>query len=159
MEAAQLALQAGFPMEAQGFVNEGYQKKLLGVGVGADAARQQRLRELIAKKLAEDKTTLAEGEKAALAHGTADALVNTGFNLVTYGQAGRGLPLIVQGIKKGGLKYPDQARLHLGYAYLLAGQNAAALKAFAGIQGKDGSRQLGNLWRIKMTAVARRAAG
>lgn len=157
MEAAQLALQAGFPNEAQGYVTEGYQKKLLGVG--ADASRDQRLKDLVAKKLTEDKATLAEGEKAALAHGTADALVNTGFNLVTYGQASRGLPLMLQGIAKGGLKYPDQAKLHLGYAYLLAGQNAAALKTFAAIQGKDGSRQLGNLWQIKVRSAVKRSAG
>lgn len=147
MEAAQLALQAGFPNEAQGFVSEAYLKKLFGTG--PDAARQQRLKDLVAKKLADDKATLAEGEKAALAHGTADALVNTGFNLVTYGQAGRGLPLILQGIKKGGLKYPDQAKLHLGYAYLLAGQKSDAAKILSAIRGTDGSARLARLWLIK----------
>ncbi|NGY06619.1 hypothetical protein, partial [Solimonas terrae] len=157
MEAAQLALQAGFPNEAKSFVDEGYAKKLFGTG--PDAARQQRLKDLVTTKLAEDKATLDEGEKAALARGSADALVNTGFNLVTYGQITRGLPLILQGIQKGGLKYPDQARLHLGYAYLLAGQNAAALKAFGSLQGKDGSRQLGDLWQIKVRSAVKRTAG
>jgi hypothetical protein len=148
MEAAQLALQAGFPMEAQGFVNEGYQKKLLGVG--ADAARQQRLKELIAKKLAEDKATLAEGEKAAARQATGDALIATGFNLATYGQADRGLALMQQGIAKGGLKFPDQAALHLGYVQLLAGRKTEAAKTLANVKGRDGSASLARLWMIRL---------
>jgi hypothetical protein len=148
MEAAQLALQAGFPNEAKAFVDEGYAKKLLGAG--ADAARDQRLKALVAKKITEDKATLAEGEKAAAQQASGDALVNTGFNLVTYGQADKGLKLMQQGIAKGGLKNPDMARLHLGYAQLLAGQKDGAMKTFAAVSGKAGSASLARLWAIQL---------
>ena len=146
MEAAQLALQAGYPAEAKGFVDEGYAKKLLGEG--ADAPRHQRLKDLVAKKLTEDQATLAEGEKAAAAQATGDALVATGFNLVTYGQNDKGLQLIQQGISKGGLKAPDQAKLHLGVAQNLAGKKAEANKTFAGVGGTDGSKDLARLWAL-----------
>ena len=146
MEAAQLALQAGYPAEAKGFVDEGYSKKLLGEG--ADASRHQRLKDLVAKKLTEDQATLAEGEKAAAAQATGDALVATGFNLVTYGQYDKGLQLIQQGISKGGLKAPEQAKLHLGVAQNLAGKKAEANKTFAGVGGTDGSKDLARLWRL-----------
>lgn len=147
MEAAQLALQSGFPAEAQQFVDEGYAKKLLGVG--EDASRHQRLKDLVAKKIAEDKATMAEGEKAAAAQATGDALVATGYNLVSYGQADKGLQLMEQGIAKGGLKRPDQAKLQLGYAYQVAGSADRARKAFGEVGGSDGSRDLARLWLIR----------
>jgi hypothetical protein len=146
MEAAQLALQAGFPGEAQKLVDQGYAAKLLGSG--ADAARHQRLKDLVAKKVAEDKATLTEGAKAAATQATGDALVNTGFNLVAYGNFAEGIALMERGIAKGGLKSADQAMLHLGIAQLLSGNRSAALKSFAAVQGSDGSRDLARLWPL-----------
>jgi hypothetical protein len=151
MEASQLALQAGFPGEAQTFLDDGYKLKVLGAG--PDASRHQRLKDLIAKKLAEDKATLAEGEKAAAAQPTGDALVSTGFNLVAYGDYAKGIPLMDQGIKKGGLKSVDQARLHLGYAYLRAGKKDLAEKAFASVQGTDGAKNLARLWTLQLRSA------
>jgi len=150
-EAAQLALQAGFPGEAKSFVDEGYQKGLLGAG--GDASRHQRLKDLVNKKITEDKATLAEGEKAAAAQATGDALIATGFNLVAYGDA-KGLSLMENGIKKGGMKYPEHAKLHLGYAQLLAGKKDAAVKTFASIKGTDGARDLGRLWTLQSRSGA-----
>ncbi|WP_374679748.1 hypothetical protein [Hydrocarboniphaga effusa] len=146
MEAAQLALQAGFPGEAQAFVDEGYAKKLLGEG--ADASRHQRLKDLVAKKLADDKATLAEGEKAAAAQATGDALVATGFNLVAYGDFDKGIALMEQGIAKGGLKSADQAKLHLGYAQLLAGKKTEAKKTLAEVKATDGSADMARLYTL-----------
>ena len=37
-------------------------------------------------------------------------------------QFDKGIPLIEQGIAKGGLKVPDEAKLRLGLAYMRAGQ-------------------------------------
>lgn len=149
-DATQLALQAGFPNEAKSFLDEGYARKLLGAG--ADAARDQRLKMLVDKKIAEDKATLAVGEQAAQKQASGDALVATGFNLVTYGQAEHGLKLMQDGIAKGGLKKPDDAQLHLAYAQILAGQKATAAKTLAGVKGADGARDLAHLWTLELRA-------
>jgi hypothetical protein len=45
------------------------------------------------------------------------------MNLVFNGQSAKGLQLMQQGIAKGGLKRPEDAKLHLAIAYLLAGDN------------------------------------
>jgi hypothetical protein len=103
----------------------------------------------VTKKLAEDKATLAEGEKAAAAQPTGDALVSTGYNLVTYGQADKGLKLMEQGIAKGGLKRADQSKLLMAYAYQIAGSQDRALKAYAAVGGTDGSKDLARLWQLK----------
>ena len=148
MDAAQLALQAGFPNEAKAFVDEGYARQLLGVG--ADAQRDARLKAMVDKKLSDDRATLAEGEKAAAAQANGDALVATGFNLVTYGQGDKGLQLMQQGIAKGNLKDASQAQLHLGYAQMLAGKKDLAARTLVAVKGTDGSANLARLWAIKL---------
>jgi hypothetical protein len=148
MEAAQLALQAGFPGEAQRYVDLGYAKKLLGTG--SDASRHNRLKELVAKKVAEDKPALAAGDKEAANQASGDALVNAGLNHVGYGDAAAGVKLIEQGIKKDALKKPDEARLHLGYAQMMAGQKDAAARTLRAVRTADGSVALARLYILML---------
>ncbi len=146
MEAAQLALQAGFPGEADQYVKLGYDKKVLGTG--SDAERHKRLKDLVAKKIAENKPALAEAEKQAAAEADGEALVKAGLNRVGYGDYAAGIALIQQGIKKDALKKPDEAKLHLGYAQLLGGKTDDALKTLKTVQGKDGSADLARLYSL-----------
>src|SRR5207245_8086799 len=53
LDAAQLALQDGFPMDAVRIIDKGYASGILGTG--SDAARHKRLKDMAAKNLAEDK--------------------------------------------------------------------------------------------------------
>lgn len=146
IDAAQLALQAGYPGEADRYLRDGYARQRLGTG--PDAARHQQLRELVARKLADDQATLAEGDKAAASQATGDALVSSGLNRIGYGQYEQGLQLIQAGIAKGGLKKPDEARLHLGYAQLQAGRKTDAHATLASVQGADGSAALARLYAL-----------
>ncbi|WP_245540499.1 hypothetical protein [Solimonas variicoloris] len=146
MEAAQLALQAGFPGEADQYVKLGYDKKVLGAG--SDAERHKRLKDLVAKKIAENKPALAEAEKQAATEADGEALIKAGLNRVGYGEYAAGIALIQQGIKKDALKKPDEAKLHLGYAQLLGGKTDDALKTLKTVQGKDGSADLARLYSL-----------
>ncbi|OIQ89670.1 hypothetical protein GALL_284330 [mine drainage metagenome] len=148
MEAAQLALQAGFPAEAKKFVDAGYAAGLLGTG--PDAARHQRLRALTLKNLAEDRQTLGQDDARVTADKDGTPLVNTGLNYVLHGRFDKGLAMMAQGIKKGGFRHPDDARLHLGYAYQLAGQKQQALREFKTVRGTDGAAALARLWVIRL---------
>jgi Tfp pilus assembly protein PilF len=51
-----------------------------------------------------------------------------------------------KGIAKGGFKRKDDANLHLGIAYLRAGQRAKATQAFKSVSGTDGAADLARLW-------------
>ncbi len=144
MEMAQLAVQAVLLGEAQAIVEEGYAKKVLGTGAEAD--RQQRLNNLIETKLAQDKKELASTDAAAAAAATGDPLIRTGLAYVTYGDSAKGLALMEQGLKKGGLKKPEEAKLRLGYAYYIAGQKDKAVQTFKTVTGKDGAADLARLW-------------
>lgn len=153
MEATQLALQAGLPGEADQFLKTGYAKKLLGTGTPGEIDRHKRLSELVAKKIAEDKRTLAEGEKLAQTQASGDALVATGLNYVGYGEYAQGITLIEQGIAKGQLRSADIAKLHLGYAYLEAGRKADAVKTLRSVKGTNGEADIARLWLIQARGV------
>ncbi|MEK6806371.1 MAG: tetratricopeptide repeat protein [Pseudomonadota bacterium] len=144
MEMAQLAVQAVLLGEARAIVEEGYVKKVLGTGTEAD--RQQRLKNLIETRLVLDKKELAATDAAAAAAATGDPLIRTGLAYVTYGDAAKGLALMEQGLKKGGLKKPEEAKLRLGYAYYVAGQKDKAIQTFKTVAGKDGAADLARLW-------------
>ncbi|MCR5882554.1 hypothetical protein LRS03_06625 [Rhizobacter sp. J219] len=53
-----------------------------------------------------------------------------------------------QGIAKGGLKRANDAKLHLGIAYLAAGDNAKALSVLKTVTGQDGTSDLARLWTL-----------
>jgi tetratricopeptide (TPR) repeat protein len=148
MEMAQLALQAGFPSEAKKIVDEGYTTGVLGKGTEAD--RQKRLRDLTEKQVAENQKVISSGKEEAEANAarTGDALVTLGYNLVTGGQAAKGIPMIEAGIKKGNLKRPEDAKLLLGIAQIQAGQKAKGMQTLKTVQGTDGTNDLANLWVI-----------
>lgn len=145
MEMSQLALQAGHAAEARQVVDKGFAANVLGQG--AEAERHKRLRDLVAKKLEEEKAGRAAAEKEAAAAKDGNGLVNIGFALATGGEAAKGLPLIQQGIAKGGLKRTEDAKLHLGIAQVLAGDNKAQA-TLRGVTGNDGTADLARLWSL-----------
>jgi Tetratricopeptide repeat len=144
MEMTQLALQAGFPAEAKKIIDQGFASSALGTGT--DAERQKRLRDLATKQASDDRKTLAQNETEAGNAKDGTALINVGYAYVTYGDFDKGLKLMEQGLQKGSVRRPDDATLHLGEAYLLAGQKAKAVQTFKTVQGNDGTADLARLW-------------
>ena len=150
-EMAQLALQAGSGAEARQVIDKGFAAGALGVG--AEAERHKRLRDLVTKRVAEAAATQASDEKQALGAKDGNDLVSIGMNQVFEGQKAKGLQLMQQGIGKGGLKRPEDAKLHLAIAQLVAGDNAKAQATLKTVTGADGTADLARLWAL----YARRA--
>lgn len=146
MEATQLALQDGFPSEAQRFIEQGFEADVLGKGSQTETNRHYRLRRKVERDIAEDKLTLGEGEKAAARMAGGDALVNTGFNYITYGLYDKGLSLMRDGIAKGNLKHPADVRLLYGYGLLLSGKPGEAMGVFSKVGGDGAAHDLARLW-------------
>jgi hypothetical protein len=152
MEMAQLALQADLASEGKQVIDKGMSSGALSTGAQADRAK--RLKALIDKKLAEEAASRAEDERQAAAAKSGDAMVSLGMSLVYAGQAPKGVQMMQQGIAKGGLKRPEDAKLHLGIAQLVAGDKAKAQATFKTVQGADGTADLARLWAL----YARRGA-
>ena len=150
LEMAQLALQAGVPAEAKVIVDKGYEVKALGQG--PDAGRHQRLRDLVMKDLAESQKNRARDERDALAAKDGNELVKVGLNYVYEGNADKGIALIEQGIKKGGLKRPEDAKLRLGEAQIYAGHKNRGVQTLKSVQGNDGTADLARLWILNARA-------
>ena len=145
MEMTQLALQAGFAAEGKAAIDKGFAAGVLGTGAEAD--RQKRLRDLAVRKLEADRAEAAAREAEALAAKDGTALVTVGLNKALSGQAGKGVKLIEQGIAKGGLKRPEDAKLRLGQAMVLASDPKAA-GVLRTVTGADGTADLARMWII-----------
>ena len=149
MEMAQLALQSGYAAEGKAVVDKGFAAGALGTGPQGD--RHKRLRDLAVKQDAEVRAGIEKDIAAATAAKDGNALVQVGSVLATMGQAEQGASLIEQGIAKGGLKRPDDAKLRLGLAMAQTGKNKSkAQQALRAVQGSDGSADLGRLYAIQI---------
>jgi len=144
MEMAQLVLQARAPAEALKVIDKGY--KAGALGTGPDAARHQRLKDLAEKSLAERQKDAAATEAEYTAAKDNDGLVGLGYSLVQAGQTEKGLKMMENAIKAGGLRYPDEAKLRLGEAYAAAGKKQQAISTLKGVAGKEGTAELARYW-------------
>lgn len=144
MELSQLAIRDGAPGEAAKIIKKGYDDKILGIG--ADAARHQRLKDLADKNLAEMTKNLTVNEAALVKANDQNGLFNLGYGLVHAGQADKGLKMMEAAIKAGGLKQPEDAKLRLGQAYAVAGKKSQAISTLKTVGGKDGTAELARYW-------------
>ncbi|MFM0649657.1 tetratricopeptide repeat protein [Paraburkholderia bryophila] len=133
MEMTQLAIVAGTTAEGKQVIDQGFTSGVLGHDAQAD--REKRLQALAAKRA-----------QAPADPANPVSPVNAGFNQVFAGQVKQGLAAMDAAIAKGGLDHPDQAQLHLGVAYYVAGDKARALQTFRTVKGTDGSADLARLW-------------
>jgi hypothetical protein len=148
VEAVQLSLQDGFPREALKIFEQGAAAGLLGAGPQAE--RHKRLKALIDKDLAEDRKSMTP--QAAAKDGR--TLLNAGYNEVLRGRSREGLEMMERGLKAGGLKRPEHARLQLAYGYHLAGENQKAIQLYRTVQGTDGAGALARLWVSHLRRVS-----
>ncbi|TXI95451.1 MAG: hypothetical protein E6Q34_03015 [Burkholderiaceae bacterium] len=146
MEMAEIAMLAGLPLEAKEVMEAGFKAGVLGKG--KNAAKHKPLLDKATKQAADDAKSLDAGETAAKAGKTGLGMVNMGYNFVIHGQVERGIALIEAGIAKGGLKQPEEAKLHLGMAYLVAGNRAKAEEVLKTVSGTDGSGDLARYWLL-----------
>jgi tetratricopeptide (TPR) repeat protein len=141
-EAAQLALQQGQAGEAKKILDEGYAVGALGKG--AEAERQKRLLALANQKATDAPKDLATAEAEGAED--ANALVRIGMAYTGLGQSDKGIALMQKGLGKPGLKNPEDARLHLGIAYLRAANRTKAVETLRAVKGTDGAADLARLW-------------
>lgn len=147
MEMAQLALQAGHAAEGKQVVEKGLAAGALGTGT--DAGLHKRLQVMAAKEATEAQADAAKRLAEAKAAKDGNALVQVGSVQASAGQPDSGVALITEGIAKGQLKRPEEAKLRLGLALLQTGKNKAkAQQTLRSVQGTDGAADIGRYWAI-----------
>ena len=149
MELAQLALQAGFPVEAKAIVDKGYAAGALGTG--DQAPRHQRLKDLVIKSQAESAAGLEKNLAEANAQKEGNELVKMGTVYASMGQNDKAVELIEKGIAKGSLKRPDDAKLRLALSMAAVPKTKAkGLQALRSIGGSDGTAEVARLYTVVM---------
>lgn len=148
VDLAELALRDGFPTEAKKAMDAGYAAGVLGQGSNAKA--HAALRDKATKGAADDAKNIAAGEASAAKAKTGAGLVNLGWAYATMDQGDKGVGFIQQGIAKGGLKNPEEAKLRLGMAQALAGKKAEAIQTFQTVKGGGGAGDLAKYWIVHL---------
>jgi tetratricopeptide (TPR) repeat protein len=151
-DLAELALKDGFPTEAKKAVDAGFAAGVLGTGSGA--AKERQLRDRATREAANDAKNIAAGEAGAAKAKTGAGLVNLGWAYVTMDQFDKGIGFIQQGIAKGGLKSPDEAKLRLGMAYAKAGQKDKAIQTFQEVKAGGGLSDTAKYWILLLNHPA-----
>ena len=152
---AALAARAGYPGEAKKVLDDAAANKPF---TGADLADANKLRPEINKAAAADVAQQAANETSARSAKDGNALVSQGLLESVNDNAAKGAQLIEQGIAKGGLKQPEDAKLHLGYAQARAGRDADAVKTFQSVTGANGQAAIAHVWILYLQSKQAAAA-
>ena len=143
---AAMAAHAGYPEEAKTVLDEAFAKKPF---TGADLKEATALRSDVNKSVASDRAQKAVNESSARSAKDGNALVSLGLLETVDGNAQHGAQMIEEGIAKGGVRNPEEATLHLGYAQIKAGRNADAVKTLQAIKGgPNGLVALAHVWSL-----------
>lgn len=139
---ARLAMNAGFPGEALKVLDEAQAKGLLV------AAPHRALHDQARAQSAEDAAARGRDEAAVRAARDGNGLVTMGQAASAEGRLEAGIAMIEQGLAKGGVRKPDEARLRLGEAQAMAGRRDDAARTLAALQGPEGLTEVARLWRL-----------
>lgn len=147
MEMAQLAIEFGYPGEAQNALERGFSTKVLENDKDVD--RFRRLLDGAKKEADGDKRSLPLLDKESRNAKTGDADVKLGFAYLTYGDSAKAIEALERGIGKGGVKNMAEAKIFLGMAYLKAKRIDDAKKAFREAKDDQILGKVAKLWLLK----------
>jgi hypothetical protein len=148
MNMSILASLEGYPAEAKAIVDEGLSSGVLSLN--GEGGRAKRQRDKVYKEAAEDEKALNQSGAENTKGRSALSLLKQGYAYVTIGQADKGLAMMEQGIHQGGLKQPDDAKLLLAYAYVLAARKEQAIQILKTVQGTEGAADLARYWILHL---------
>ena len=150
---AELAIEAGTPGEAETVLNRALKDGVFTTANGK-AKAQRILQDAEKHSTAADRASLAHTAALANKQATGNSDIRVGLAYYGYKQYPEAIKMYQEGIAKGGLKRPGEARLLLGIAQLASGNRTAALQAFGQVKGDPTLVRLAQLWSLKTKSVA-----
>lgn len=147
-ELTEMLLEAGLPGEALAVMEAGYKAKVFDTPDKTKADRYtRRLNE--ARSLAtKDQDALPVAERDAAKSPTGQGDVALGLAYSSFGQYQKAVEALTRGLKKGGVRDPDQAQMVLGIAQIKLGNETDALKAFEQVKADPQMQDVARLWKI-----------
>ncbi len=150
---AELAIEAGTPGEAETVLNRALKDGVFTTANGK-AKAERILQDAEKHSTAADRASLAHTAALANKQATGNSDIRVGLAYYGYKQYPEAIKMYQEGIAKGGLKRPGEARLLLGIAQLASGNRTAALQAFGQVTGDPTLVRLAQLWSLKTKSVA-----
>lgn len=147
-EMAQLAIDAGVPVEAQQILESGLQNGALKTDDKLERGRIERLLNMAKQRTVVDRASLEQMAKEGAQAVQGQVQVGLGQDYLGYGRYDDAIATLQQGIRKGGVADIDAAQIGLGRAYLGKGQKDLARQAFKAVDDKSKWSQLAQLWEI-----------
>jgi tetratricopeptide (TPR) repeat protein len=141
MFLARNAMEAGFPIDAKQIMDHGFQAGVLG-----KSPEHKTLRDKATKDAADDMKNMARTSAEAANSKEGPGLFNSGLNYVISGDKQKGIPMMEEGIKRSGIKRPDDAKMRMGIAYAMAADREKAVATLSGVAGPDGLTEVAKLW-------------
>jgi tetratricopeptide (TPR) repeat protein len=157
-EAAQLAMDAGVPGEAQYIVEKGIENGALKSDDKTEQGRYDRLLAGAKKQAATDRASLPQLAKEAEKSPKGQADVGLGQAYLSYNEYDNAITAMERGIKKGGVTDVDEAQVSLGIAHLKKGQKDAARQAFKAVKQGSNWSDLAELWSLRAQGPTQTAA-
>jgi len=149
MEYTQLALDAAMPGEALKAVETGYEQKILGVEA-KDKERHQRLLNKAKESVQADKAQLPQVEKEAQAAAATGGMVaGLGLAYFSYDQYDKAVESLENGIKKGGLKNPEEYKIALGISQMKRGNKDQARDTFKSVAVDSPLAKVASMWVLR----------
>ncbi|MEY2654115.1 MAG: hypothetical protein RLZZ524_1143 [Pseudomonadota bacterium] len=142
VQHAQLALKAGYPLEAARVLEAG--EAAHAFDAAADRQNLDKLRQTVLKKAAEDAPQIRSLEAATSASQRAEL---AGI-LASKGDHPGAIDLFRQALQGTGLRREDEVRLHLLVSLEMAGRRQEAREVLASIKPGSTARELGALWTL-----------
>lgn len=152
-EAAQLAIEAGVPGEAQQIMQKGIENGPLKTDDKTEQGRYQRLLTAAQKQADADRPSLAQQAKDAEKAAQGQPAVGLGQAYISYGMYDQGIAAIQSGLKKGGVTDADEAQISLGIGYLKKGEKDQAKQAFKAVKSDSKWAELAELWGLRATSL------
>jgi tetratricopeptide (TPR) repeat protein len=150
---AELAIEAGTPGEAETVLKTALKDGVFTTA-NSKAKAQRILQDAEKHSTAADRASLAHTAVLANKQATGNSDIRVGLAYYGYKQYPQAIKMYQEGIAKGGLKRPGEARLLLGIAQLASGNRAAALQAFGQVKGDPTLVRLAQLWSLKARSAA-----
>jgi hypothetical protein len=133
-----------FPNEANAVLQEGASKGIVNLNGKSDATD---VINTVKPKLAADKASLAQSDKAARTAANGRAALNTADTYVGYGEYAQAVDLYKVALAKGGVD-ANVVNLRMGWALAGAGDTAGAKAAFGQVQGQR--KPVADFWVIHL---------
>lgn len=148
LEMATILLASGFPGEASGLLQAGYDAKVFEANA-ADKAKAARY--MTNAKAGADRVqqSLPKLEQEAQKSPTGERDVTLGIAYSGLGQYDKAAQAMARSLKKGGIADPQQAQIMLGIAELRAGNKTDAIKTFQQVKDQDQNMvDVAQLWAL-----------